>query len=213
MNWTLWRPAFLFVLVLAISVVAILGFRGGTSHVPPREFRKGMWDQAKAKAQAATAVFADGRVNRPPPAGTIAWGRSPHDPDPRMAIDLEAEYARVRMPVEPGVTLLERGEQIYGRFCALCHGHAGDGAGITTKFGMNAPPSYADERLRKLTDGEIFRIITEGKNTMGPLGGRIAPKDRWAAIAWVRVLQRAGHATRADVPADVVIPEPEKEAK
>ena len=72
MNWTLWRPAFLFVLVLAISVVAILGFRGEVTHAPPREFRKGMWDQAKAKAQAASAVFADGRVNRPPPAGTIA---------------------------------------------------------------------------------------------------------------------------------------------
>jgi hypothetical protein len=48
---------------------------------------------------------------------------------------------------------------------------------------------------------------------MGPLAGRIAPEDRWAAIAWVRVLQRAGHATRADVPAGVVIPEPEKEAQ
>jgi len=214
MNWTLWRPAFLFVLVLAISVVAILGFRGEVTHAPPREFRKGMWDQAKAKAQAASAVFADGRVNRTPPAGTIAWGRSPFAPDARFAIDLEREFARVRMPpVAAEIARLERGEVIYQRFCALCHGRAGDGAGITTKFGMNAPPSYTDERLRKLTDGEIFRVVTEGKNTMGPLAGRIAPEDRWAAIAWVRVLQRAGHATRADVPDGVTVPEPEEGAK
>ena len=50
-------------------------------------------------------------------------------------------------------------------------------------------------------DGEIFRVITEGRNTMGPLRGRIAPADRWAAVAWVRVLQRAGHASLDDVPA------------
>ncbi|MHC4848239.1 MAG: c-type cytochrome [Planctomycetota bacterium] len=202
MNWTLWRPAFLFVTALVVATVAILGVRGGTSHVPPREFDKGMWVQPKAKAQAASAFFADGRVNRTPPLGTVAWGRSALRNDPRLALDLAAAYRRDRMPMEPTHTLLERGQEIYDRFCLFCHGAAGDGAGITTKFGMNAPPNYADDRLRGLSDGEIFRIITEGKNTMGPLGGRIAPGDRWATVAWVRVLQRAGHATLDDVPVE-----------
>ena len=62
MNWTLWRPAFLFVTALVVATVAILGVRGSTSHVPPREFDKGMWVQPKAKAQAASAFFADGRA-------------------------------------------------------------------------------------------------------------------------------------------------------
>jgi len=208
-DWKLWRPALLCIAALAIATVAVLGFRGGTSHVPPREFRKGMWNQSKAKAQGATAAFADGRVNRNPPAGAVAWGRSALARDPSLAIDLPAEYARKSMPVEPTAALLDRGEEIYGRFCALCHGAAGDGAGITTRFGMNAPPSYADERLRSMTDGELFRVVTEGKNTMGPLAGRIAPDDRWAAIAWVRVLQRAAHASRADVPEGVTPEEAE----
>ena len=137
------------------------------------------------------------------PAGTIAWGRSPHRNDAKFAVDLQALYARDRMPIQPSAALLERGEVIYTRYCALCHGAAGNGAGITTKFGMNPPPTYADERIRKLKDGELFQIITEGKNTMGPLAGRIAPADRWAAVAWVRVLQRAGHASLQDVEPDV----------
>ena len=161
-----------------------------------------MWYQSKAKAQGRTAAFANGRVNRNPPAGTIAWGRSPLEPDPSLALDLSAEYARERMPVESSRALLDRGRTIYGRYCMLCHGAAGDGMGITTKFGMNPPPTYTDERIRKLKDGEIFQIITAGKNTMGPLGGRIRPADRWAAVAWVRVLQRAGHAPLAVVPAE-----------
>ncbi|MHC4940065.1 MAG: c-type cytochrome [Planctomycetota bacterium] len=202
MDWTLWRPALLFVLALAVATFAILGVRGQTSHVPPREFNKGMWDQPKAKAQGTSAVFADGRVNRTPPKGTIAWGRSSLHQDVDLAFDPQAAYARGRMPMEPTLSLLERGEEIYNRFCMFCHGASGDGQGITTRFGMNPPPSYADERLRKLSDGEIFRIITEGKNTMGPLGGRIAPQDRWAAVAWVRVLQRAAHASLDDVPVE-----------
>ena len=202
MNWTLWRPAILFLAALVVATVAILGVRGQTSHEPPREFEKGMHLQPKAKAQARTAAFADGRVNRAPPAGTVAWGRSPYRADPAMAVDLETEYARQAIPLEPTGALLERGEEIYRRFCSLCHGATGDGNGVTTRFGMNKPPSYTDERLRRLTDGELFRIITEGKNTMGPLAGRIAVDDRWAAVAWVRVLQRAGHATIDDVPED-----------
>ena len=56
MDWTLWRPAFLLIAALAIATVAVLGFRGSTSHKPPREFDKGMWVQPKAKVQARTAV-------------------------------------------------------------------------------------------------------------------------------------------------------------
>jgi len=200
MDWSIWRPAFLFVAALAVATVATLGFRGSVSHQPPREFAKGMWVQAKAKAQAATPVFADGRVNRMPPAGAIPWGSSSLRPDPSLALDLETEYARARMPVPATRVLLARGKEIFTRFCALCHGAAGNGRGVTTRFGMNPPPNYADDRIRAMGDGEIFRVITEGKNTMGPLRGRIAPADRWAAIAWVRVLQHAGHASLDDVP-------------
>ena len=47
---------------------------------------------------------------------------------------------------------------------------------------MGATPSYHDDRIRKIAEGEIFNTITNGKNTMlpyadkararGPLGGR-----------------------------------------
>ena len=71
MNWSIWRPALLFLAALVIATVAVLGFRGQTSYLPPREFAKGMEVQPKVEAQGATAAFADGRVNRMPPAGTI----------------------------------------------------------------------------------------------------------------------------------------------
>lgn len=201
MTRMLWRFAFLFVVSLALATVAVLGVRGQTSRVPPREFDKGMVDQPKAKAQGKTLAFADGRVNRMPPVGTIPWGRGTDAPDPAFTFDIAAAYALKRMPGAVDRARIDHGRAIYTRFCALCHGDLGDGKGITTHFGMNQPPSYHSDSMRALTDGALFRVVTEGKGTMGPLAGRLDVEDRWAAVAWVRVLQRSRNATLADVPA------------
>ena len=62
--------------------------------------------------------------------------------------------------------------------------------------------SLQDDRLRKMSDGEIFNTITTGKNTMLAYGPNIVVADRWAIIAYLRALQRSQHATIADVPED-----------
>ena len=65
---------------------------------------------------------------------------------------------------------------------------------------MGSTPTYHDDRLRKMTEGELFNTITLGKNTMFPYADKIAPADRWAVIAYVRALQRAQTGSTADVP-------------
>ena len=67
---------------------------------------------------------------------------------------------------------------------------------------MGATPSYHDDRLRKMAEGEIFNTITNGKTNMNPYADKLAPADRWAVVAYVRALQRAQTGTLADVPAD-----------
>jgi hypothetical protein len=61
--------------------------------------------------------------------------------------------------------------------------------------------SLQDERIRKMSDGEIFNTITNGKNTMMSYGPNDTVTDRWAIIAYLRALQRSQNATEADVPA------------
>ncbi|MDE3084984.1 MAG: cytochrome c, partial [Verrucomicrobiota bacterium] len=56
------------------------------------------------------------------------------------------------------------------------------------------------ERLRQMAEGEIFNTITHGKGNMMPYADKLVPKDRWAVIAYVRALERAGAGTLADVP-------------
>ena len=56
---------------------------------------------------------------------------------------------------------------------------------------------YADR-----PDGNIYNTINKGFNTMYGYGTKLLPEERWAVVAYVRALQRAGLATPQDVPAD-----------
>jgi mono/diheme cytochrome c family protein len=98
--------------------------------------------------------------------------------------------------------LMERGQQRFNITCAMCHGASAAGNGITKQYGLATVVSLQDDRLRKMSDGEIFNTITNGKNTMMAYGPNIVVADRWAIIAYLRALQRSQHATIADVPED-----------
>ena len=98
--------------------------------------------------------------------------------------------------------LMERGQQRFNITCSMCHGAAAGGNGITKQYGLATVVSLQDDRLRKMSDGEIFNTITNGKNTMMAYGPNIVVADRWAIISYLRALQRSQHATIADVPED-----------
>ena len=59
---------------LIVTAVSILGFRGQTTTKTPIEVFPDMDRQARYKLQAENAFFADGRNDRPVPAGTVARG-------------------------------------------------------------------------------------------------------------------------------------------
>jgi mono/diheme cytochrome c family protein len=106
------------------------------------------------------------------------------------------------LPVPVTETLIHRGQNRYTIYCAPCHGALGDGNGITRSYGMALTPTYHDDRLRGMAEGELFNTITYGKNTMYPYADKLSPDERWAVVAYMRVLQRAGQATINDVPVE-----------
>jgi mono/diheme cytochrome c family protein len=196
-----------FVVVLLLS---IMGFRGNFATRPPIEVFPDMDHQAKYKPQSTSAFFADGRADRPLPPGTVPFGRdaSKADPDFLRADDFryggkaaDGSFAR-GYPAGLEITreFVERGQGRYQIYCAPCHGTLGDGNGITKSYGMLTTPTYHDDRLRGMPEGELFNTITNGKNTMMPYADKLSPDDRWAVVAYVRALQRAAHGTINDVP-------------
>ena len=65
---------------------------------------------------------------------------------------------------------------------------------------MVVTPSYHDYRLRDMAEGEIFNTLTNGIRLMGYYKDKLSEEDRWAVIAYVRVLQRSQNASVEDVP-------------
>jgi len=203
------RYAYLFLFFIVVSAVSVLGFRGAHSERPPLMVYPDMDDQPKYKPQAESAFFADRRVDRPVPAGTVAYGRTSSDQDPQFLAANDHMYRGMTstgkfakgFPYEVSIDakLMERGQLKYTIYCAPCHGSLGDGNGITKSYGMGATPTYHDDRLRQMPEGEIFNTISNGKNTMYSYADKLEPIDRWAVVAYVRALQRAQTGTEADV--------------
>ncbi len=188
--------------ILAVCglMVAIFGFRGATSENAPVQIWDDMVLQSKYKPQQQSEFFADGRVERPQPAGTIPWGRDAHLPDPQFETPDEELFKLAKIPVKIDRALLAHGQEMFGIYCVACHDANGTGQGMTTIYGMTNPPSYHQTRLRQVTDGYIYQTITLGKGLMGPVGDRAKRADRWAIVAYVRALQRSHNATIVDVP-------------
>lgn len=195
------RYFFLIFGLLVLAVMVIAGKRGDTSRKPPLYVIPDMDRQAKLRPQKEYSLYSDGRSSRLPVAGTIARDEPFEDdalntgriPNTTNFIEL------VPVPLTEG--LMARGAERYTINCAPCHGPAADGKGITSKFGMTVIANLHDARIVKMPDGEIFNVITYGKNLMGAYGGQVEINDRWAIIAYLRVLQRARLGEVDDVPA------------
>ena len=208
------RTLYLITAFVVVLVVSILGFRGRTFTHPPMDvfpewLFPGMKQQPKLVQQTASAFFADGRSDRVAPPNTVASSYGPagqplKDDDFLYRGKLaDGSFARGFPPaLRVDMKLLERGRDRFTIYCSPCHGAVGDGQGITKKYGMGAVPTYHDDRIRAMAEGEIFNTITNGKGQMNPYSDKLAPADRWAVIAYVRALQRAQTGTVADVPAD-----------
>ena len=187
--------------LLLILAVSLAGFRGSKFSRPPIEIFPDMDRQAKVKAQSASAFFADGRADRPTPPNAVARGHLDADDAIFRGRDGADEFvAGFPDSLTVDETLVRRGQDRYMIYCAPCHGAIGDGNGITKSYGMGATATLLDERLRNMPAGEIFNTITNGKNTMRSYSDKLDAQDRWAVVAYVRALQRASHASAADVP-------------
>jgi Cytochrome c. len=137
-------------------------------------------------------------------------GDAPEEAHMRIAFSAGTDYFNTGkmgdqwgtgIPLPVTRELMERGQQRFNITCAMCHG-AQLRQWDHKQYGLATVVSLQDDRLRKMSDGEIFNTITNGKNTMMAYGPNIVVADRWAIIAYLRALQRSQHATIADVPED-----------
>jgi len=103
-----------------------------------------------------------------------------------------AELDAIENPVPADETSLARGEEMYLRSCAVCHGEAGIGAEAyivdvhptVTAFNLSGP------RVAGYSDGYIYGMIAAGRGLMPAYNHQISYFDRWHIVNYVRTLQR-----------------------
>jgi mono/diheme cytochrome c family protein len=199
------RNVYIVTIFVVVALVSVLGFRGTKFTAPPLDVFPewafpGMKYQPKYQPQGESAFFADGRADRAPVARTVARGMLREDDALYLGKDGAGAFVRgFPGAVKVDVKFIERGRDRYAIYCQPCHGALGDGNGVTKRYGMGATPSYHDDRLRSMAEGELYNTITNGKNTMLPYADKLAPEDRWAVVAYVRALQRAQQGKPGDV--------------
>jgi mono/diheme cytochrome c family protein len=93
--------------------------------------------------------------------------------------------------------LVERGKARYGIYCVPCHDNTGSGEGLVKRRAVASgaaafvPPTFHQDRIRHMPDGQIFATISNGKSNMPPYGMQVKVDDRWAIVSYVRALQIA----------------------
>lgn len=163
--------------------------------------RQDMQDQPKFIPLRPSSFFDDGRSERPLVEGTVARGHL--DADTALYTGKVDGKPVEAFPFPVTRAVLERGQERYNIYCSPCHDRLGNGHGMIEQRGFNHPPpqSYHVDRLRQAPVGYFFDVITNGLGAMPDYAAQIEPRDRWAIVAYVRVLQLSQHASVDDVPA------------
>jgi mono/diheme cytochrome c family protein len=120
-------------------------------------------------------------------------------PEPKMT----PEDGAKKNPVAPTPEGLAEARKLFGYNCAMCHGKSGDGKGdLAADMKLELRDWRDASSLEKMTDGELFWIVSNGKGKMPGEGDRTAEKVRWNFVNLVRSFAKkgAGEKPKAETP-------------
>lgn len=123
-----------------------------------------------------------------PAEGSVKRGWLPYEYDDTNE-GYDAAKAELRSPLEKTEENLTDGKELYGIYCAVCHGNKGDGQGILVKREKFLGIPRYDDPARAITDGSIYHVLMYGKNNMGSHASQLDTKERWQVTQYVLKLK------------------------
>jgi mono/diheme cytochrome c family protein len=74
--------------------------------------------------------------------------------------------------------------------CVHCHGAQGDGDGPAAPFLKESPANLKNDEVRRMSDQEIYGVLTHGKDMMPSFKGELSAEERWQLAHFVFGLSR-----------------------
>ncbi len=113
----------------------------------------------------------------------------PGTTEPKMT----PEDVAKKNPVPPTPEGLAQARKLFGYNCAMCHGKSGDGKGdLAADMKLDLRDWRDASSIEKMTDGELFWIVSVGKGKMPGEGDRTPEKTRWNFVNLVRSFAKKG---------------------
>jgi len=181
------KASWLVVMLLPVVVLGGLFLMNRNNAARNLEWPTQMQYSPAYLSQTPNPVLPNGMTEQMPVAGTIPRGYQPfhYGPGPEEAIRAGVE---LRNPFQPTEENVARAEQVFNNYCAVCHGATGGGDGPLIPKYPN-PPAYATDKSKALADGNMFHVITLGRNNMPSHAAQVSVDDRWKVILYIRELQ------------------------
>jgi len=155
---------------------------------PNYQYMPNMYESVGYETNAESAAFNSltgekGKVGQLPPAGAIKRGFVPYEyPNTPEAL-VAVKAANLKAPFAISPDDMKKGEELFGIYCAICHGTAGDGKGkLVKQEKFLGVPSYKD---RVINEGSVFHVATYGLNAMGSHANQLSQHERWLVAAYV----------------------------
>lgn len=95
-------------------------------------------------------------------------------------------------PIDPSdPAAMARGQELYDRYCIVCHGPDGVGANANIAALHPILPAFnlSGEQVAGYSDQYLYAMIRVGRALMPEYGSRITHFDRWKIVNYVRTLQ------------------------
>jgi len=218
------RYIFLIYFLLICAAISYFGVRGTTTMQPPIEIFPDMDRMEFVSPQSAHGFFADGQGARLPVDETLPMG---YDIPETAAYEggivsrgfstgdasyyntgRFGDYWGTGMPDELGLDeetsagFLRLGKERYQIYCGVCHGEAGDGTGVIGAVGFPAIANLLEDRFSPelYPDGRIYSVIVNGHGLMKPYADKLNVEERWAVVAYTRMLQQLDAGIDAGTP-------------
>lgn len=109
----------------------------------------------------------------------------------------ESQDIRESKP-DPSEVIFRRGEILYQKQCAVCHGVQGKGDGMASYLLYPKPRNFVNDKFRLIsttnqeaTDHDIYKVIERGMSGSSmPPWKHLSEEDRWALVYFVRYLSQ-----------------------
>jgi len=93
-------------------------------------------------------------------------------------------------PMGDDLVLAAKGEKEYRAFCFHCHGPNLDGLGTVGQSFFPLPTNLTDEKTTRMTDNELFALISYGGKKAPALASSMSVESREAVIQYIRSKQK-----------------------